>query len=328
MSKLSDAFYSLKQRFGSTGKQTNSKEVLLFLMFVCIAFVFWLLLSLDGEVQRDFDVPLAVTDCPDSLTIISNVPPTLNVSVKGKGSQLVRFLWSSKLPQLKLKFSENIRRDSRFFVSKTRLDARLREYFGTGVQVISCRPDSLKMQYTSRPGQKLPLRVSADIHPRFQYIVSGPIEASVDSVTVYSLNGIPKGLTEIKTEPLERSDLRDTTRFEVRVLPVEGMRIVPDVVTLTVPVEPLISKKRTVRVEEANVPKGMSMVVFPGTVEVSYLVPMSDYSSDIPLHVYADYNAVTSGRPKIPLTLSMSSGMAHNASLSVDSVEYILEQDK
>lgn len=328
MSKFSEFLEPLKERFGTTKNRTNSKDVLLFLMFVCIAFVFWLLLSLDNEVQRDFDVPVAVTECPDSVTVITNIPSTLNVSVKGKGSQLVRFLWSKNLPQMKFKFADHLRRNGQFYVAKSRLEMKLREYFGAGVQIMSCRPDSLKMQFTSRPGQKLPLKIVADVHPKLQYIVSGPIEASVDSVTVYSINGVPRGLTEIKTEPLVRSELKDTSRYEVRVVPVGGMRIVPDVVTVTVPVEPLISKKRTVRIEAANVPQGMSMVVFPGTVEVSYLVPMSDYSSDIPVRVYADFNEMRSGVPKIPLTLSMASGMAQNASLAIDSVEYILEHVK
>lgn len=294
-------------------------------MFVCIAFVFWLLLSLDNEVQRDFDVPLSVTDCPDSVTVISGIPPSISVSVKAKGSQLLRFLWAKQLPPFKLKFTEYLRNNSQFYVNRSRLDGKLREYFGGGVQIVTCRPDSLKMVFTSRPGQKLPLKISADVHPKLQYIVSGQITASTDSVTVYSLNGIPNNLKEIQTEPLIKNDLKDTTRFEVKIKPLAGMRIVPNVVTVTVPVEPLIVKKRTVTVEAVNVPENVSIVLFPGSVEISYLVPMSDYSTEVPIKVYADYNVTAQKVTRLPLTVSMQPGIAHNVSLAVDSVEYILE---
>lgn len=325
MSKYSGLITRLRNRLNSLKDNTTSKDLLLYLVFVCIAFVFWMLLSLDNEVQRDFDVPLTVTDCPDSVTVILNVPSSLNVSVKAKGSQLIRFMWTKNLPPIKLKFSENLRSKSQFFVSRSRLDAKLRDYFGGAVQIVSCRPDSLKMLYTTRKGVKLPLRINADIHPRLQYIVSGPIVASTDSVTVYSLTDLPRGLKEIHTEPLVGNDLKDTTRFEVRVQPVEGMRMVPDMVTLTVPVEPLIAKKRNVTVEAVNVPSDVSIVLFPGSVEVSYLVPMSEYSADIPVRVIADYNATQKKVARLPLTVAVKPGIAHNVSMAVDSVEYIIE---
>ena len=48
----------------------NGKNILIYLLCVCTAAVFWLFLSLDTEVQRDIDVPIALDNVPDSVIII------------------------------------------------------------------------------------------------------------------------------------------------------------------------------------------------------------------------------------------------------------------
>lgn len=73
----------------------RGKEVLLFLLFLLISYVFWLLLTLNNEMQEDLDVPVVVTDVPDSVTLISDIPPVIKVSVRDKGSVLMRYKWGS-----------------------------------------------------------------------------------------------------------------------------------------------------------------------------------------------------------------------------------------
>lgn len=307
-------------------RTSTGKNVLLYMLFVAVAFFFWMLMSLDSEIQREFDVPLEITDIPDSITVISNVPVSLSVSVKGKGTQLVRYLWARSTPSLKLRFDSRHCVNSNFNYTRQQLDARLRDYFGAGVQIVSCRPDSLHIAYTSRPGKRIKVAINADITPELQYIISGPITASTDSVTIYSNKPIPKTLTHVSTEPIVRSGLRDTTRYKVHIQPIAGMRTIPDMITITVPVEPLISKKRTVIVEPVNVPVGYYLILFPSKVEVSYLVPISEYQHESRINVYADYNAIRQGQARMPLMLSLGSTELRSITMDRDSVEYILEK--
>lgn len=314
---------NLFSRIGSALRSNRGRDVLTYLMFVAVAFVFWVFMSLDSEVQREFDVPLEITETPDSVTLIGHLPPTLTVSVKGKDSQLLRFLWGNP-PTIRFKWNDNIS-DRRLFIPATRLDTRLREYFGSGVDLVACRPDSLAIPYTTMPGVKVPLKVQADIKTNLQYIVSGPLHADVDSVTLYSESGIPHSLQYVSTEPLITSGLKDTTRFEIKIKPIIGVRIIPDRVNVTVPVEPLISRKRTVVIEPQGVPAGKHLVTFPSRVEVSYLVPMSSYNEELPVKAFVEYADVHNPGNKIPVTLSMLPSIYHSVSVSPDMVEYIIE---
>lgn len=138
-------------------------------------------------------------------------------------------------------------------------------------------------------------------------------------------NGIPHSLKVVSTEPIVKSDLKDTTRYEVKVKPIAGVRIIPDKVTVTVPVEPLIARKRMAVIEAQGVPEGKNLVTFPSKVEVSYLVPMSAYNDEYPLKAFVEYNDVKKPGNKIPVTLSMLPSIYHSVSFSPESVEYIIE---
>ena len=300
---------TLAARIGAALRSNRGKDVLLYLLFVAVAFVFWVFMALDTERQRDFDVPFELQEIPDSVTVIGQIPAEVSVSVKGKDSQLLRFSWGSQSP-VKFKWSDQAE-DNVLLIPQTKLEAKLRDYFGTAVQVVSFRPDSIRLNYTTQPGVKVKLVVQADIRPNLQYIQSGPAVANV----------------AVSTEPIVKSGLKDTARYEVKVKPIAGVRIIPDKVTVTVPVEPLISRKRSVRIETINVPDGVSLVTFPSVVEVSYLVPMSSYSDEYPIKAFVDYNDTRLPGNKIPVSLSVIPAIYHNVSKSMDNVEYIIEND-
>ncbi|WP_438638198.1 hypothetical protein [Muribaculum gordoncarteri] len=63
---------------------TRGREILLFLVFSLSPTYSGWLLTLNNEVQEDLEVPITLTNVPDSVTLISDVPPSLKVSVRDK----------------------------------------------------------------------------------------------------------------------------------------------------------------------------------------------------------------------------------------------------
>lgn len=305
-------------------RSTKGRNILVYLMCVCVAFGFWLLMSLDQEVQSDFDVPLILENRPDSVTLIGALPRTISATVQAKNSQLLRFQFGSPVP-LKVKFEDYVIRPGVFSMPHNKIDTRLREYFGAGAQIVSLRPDSIIVSYTTNPGKRLPLRVVTDIKTNLQCTLSGPIMASVDSVTVYSNDELPHDITYVETQPVVKSGLKDTTRVEVAVQGIPGARIIPSSILITIPVEPLIQKRRQVKVEAINIPEGFRMITFPPKVEVSYLVPISLYNEDFTFKATVDYQDIYPGEVRLPVTLKTFPGNYHSPELETDSVEYVLE---
>lgn len=324
---IGERIYPYIKKLQAALHTARGKDAVLYLMCVCVAFIFWVLLSLDSEVQRDYEVPFEISDVPDSITLIGTIPSHLGVSVQGKGSQFIRYSWG-KLAPVKISFRENVSEKKVFSLSKLKIDAKLREYFGGSVQISSVRPDTLRVPFTSSPGVSLPLIIKADIHPSLQSVISGKIRANVDSVRVYGVNGVPHSLRFVETEHFNLSGLKDTTVVEVSVEPVAGLRIIPDKVLVTIPVEPLIQKKRSVLVERVGLPSNTGLITFPARVEVNYLVPMSQYNKDFPINAYVEYSGINHSTQKVKVNISGLPQVCMNVTVVPDSVEYIIERIK
>ncbi len=309
----------------TAARSSKGKDVLMYLLFVLIAAVFWLLLSLDSEVTKDYEIPIEIVEVPDSVHLLGNVPPTINVAVRGKGAQLIRYEWGG-MPKLALKFKDYASPDERISISRIRLDARLRDYFGNGVVINNIKPDTIGVAYTTNPGIKMPLHIVADIKPDLQYTLSGPVTASTDTVTVYSMDALPADMKYVVTEPVAMSGVKDTTQVSVAVKAIANAKIVPATVDVTIPVEPLISKRRQATNDVVGLPAHTSQITFPSKVTFSYLVPMSAYNKDFPLRAYVDYDDVNTVTNKIPVRIGAVPPVFSGVAVMPDSVEYIIER--
>ncbi len=305
----------------------RGREVGLFLLFLAVSYVFWLLLTLNHEVQEDVEVPISIVNVPDSVTFISDVPSAVKVSVRDKGSVLIRHQMGG-VKVMKLDWNDYASTNSKFMMGKVDLGARLRDYFGPSSQIVTVVPDSIRINYTTDPGRRVPVIVRADLHAAFGRVINGPLTIDADSVTLFALNDLPMDMNSVETIPIVRSNLGDTSRITVRIDPIPGVRIIPDEVTITVPVEPLIARRQMASVVVKDMPHGRGLLTFPSQVEVSYLVPMSAYNSepfDVKAYVSFD-EAVRASTSKIPVRLSLIPDLYRNVSVTPDSVEYIIEQ--
>lgn len=324
MSTENNTLRQFKSKLDRLIHSSKGKDIIIFSLFLCVAYAFWLLLTLNIEVQEDMEVNIELVDIPDSVTIINDVPEIINVSVRDKGSSLIKYTWGSN-PVMKVRFKDYDNGDNRLVMGEADIDSRLRSFFGNSSRIISSKPDSINVYYTTKPGRKAKILINADLHPALQYVINGKITASSDSVTIYSISDLPLSLNTVNTVPIVRSEMKDTTYIEAKIVPINGTRIIPDRIKLCIPVEPLIAKRRTIPVVPVNTPENTGLITFPSTVEISYLVPMSMYNNDnYEMNAYANYNDISDNG--IPLVLSEPPAYYHNISMTPDSVEYIIEK--
>lgn len=309
-------------------RTTTGRNVLTFLVFLLISTIFWFLMALNDEVQEDYKVPLRLEEFPKDMTVISGIVPTVNVTVKDKGSALAKFAWGAN-PVLKLRYDEFTRQaENHLLFSEAQLNSALRGVFGSSASVVAVKPDSLHLYYTTNPGIPVKVVVDADITTLPQYEAFGSPRISTDSVMLYSNLKGRLQITELPTAPISLSRLSDTTTVEARILVPEGMRAIPSKVRVTFPVEPLVSKTRRLKVEPDSVPSGTRLIPFPAVVEATYLLPKSTYASaNSTLRVTVDYDDITPGAKRLPLRLSGVPPYYQSARLATQEVEYIIEHE-
>lgn len=308
------------------GDSPATKTALNYLVFVFISFIFWVFISLNNNVQYDMELPIKINSIPDSTTIITECPTHVNVSVKDKGISLLKFILG-KTPTLSVNFADYATTDDVFFVSNTELRKNLKNLFENSTILQSVSLENINLKFTNLPGKKVPVRFESDIRPNLQYIIFGNIKQNHDSVLVYSDKNTLVDIDEVYTYRLEERELTDTLISTVLISPIKGVKIVPDKITVTIPVEPLISKKIKIPVYVKNLPAEINVITFPSEVVVSFLVPFSMYRKNQPFNAVVDYTDVLkSNSSRVRVNIEEYPALYNNISLEQDSVEYIIEK--
>lgn len=303
-----------------------TKVILNYMVFVFISFVFWVFISLNNNMQHDIEIPIRINSVPDSTTIISDVPKHVNVSVKDKGNALLKFI-VGETPKLSINFNDYTTDEGVFYISNTELRRLIRNLFENSTVLQSISLENLNLKYTNLPGKKVPIKLDLDIRPNLQYIIYGTIKQERDSVLVYSDRNTLADINEVYTYLIEERDLTDTLIRTVTIAPIQGAKIVPDKIKVTIPVEPLISKRIKIPVRVKNMPKGINVITFPSEVEVSFLVPFSMYRRNQSFQAIVDYKDIQSSKSnKVNVGIDEYPALYNNISLEQDSVEYIIEK--
>jgi hypothetical protein len=303
------------------------RNVLTFLIFLLISTIFWFLMALNDEVQRDFKIPVKLEGFPKDMTVISGGSSAITVSVKDKGSALAKFAWGTK-PELKINFDEfNKRKDNHLILTAAQMSSAVRGIFGSNASIMAIRPDSLNIHYTTNPGIPVKITIDADISTLPQYEAFGAPILSTDTVLLYSNLKERLRVKAISTAPISLSNLSDTATVEVSLIVPDGMRAVPSTIKITFPVEPLVSKTRQLNIEAQNVPDGIHLITFPSVVDATFLVPKSAYTTTATsIKAVVDYKNIAPGKKTIPVTLTGVPGYYQNSSLATREVEYLIEK--
>lgn len=309
-------------------RSTTGRNILTFLIFLVISTIFWLLLALNDEVQHDYQVPLRLENFPKGVIVISGNIPAVNVTVKDKGSALAKFSFGAD-PVLKLRYEDfSHPADNSLLLTEAQLNSSLRGIFGSNASIVATRPDSLFLLYTTNPGIPVKVVLDAEVTPLPQYELFGQPRLSQDSVLLYSNLKERLRISQLSTVPISLTQLSDTTSVEVRIDVPDGMRAIPSTITVTFPIEPLVSKTRQIKIETINVPDGTRLITFPATMDVSYLLPKSLYShTNTPLRAVVDYHDISSGRSTIPVDIVDAPSYYKSVRPSVHEVEYLIERD-
>lgn len=303
----------------------SGRNALTFMAFIGLSAVLWAVMVLNEEVQRDVRCTVRVTHQPDSVTIISDYPEAVNVSLRAHGSQILKHRFSGE-PIIDIDF-RTYGRGNRLSLGETEMRGLVRSLFGSDAQILSVTPDSINLVYTTRPPVVLPLTIDAKIATAPQYTLSGPLKTNVDSIKVYSIAPLTSSVTTVYTEPIRYDNLEHSDVIRAKLIAPPACRVVPSEVEVEIPVESLISKTRKVLVKVTNAPTGTIVTTFPAMAEVTYMVPMGLYNDIQPdFIVEADFKSLMNGRRKIPLQLTKVPAELHNVYLITDSVDFVIEQ--
>lgn len=322
-SKIVQYIQTVKEFLSSS----KGRDILLYLVFVAISFVFWMVLTLNKVTQESFRVSFNLSGVPDNVTIVSDYPKEFFVTVKNNGYSLFKYALGRDA-EITADFKDFDNGKGELLINNQEMADLFRSCFGADATIVGSNPQNLSVKYTTLPGKRVPVVIKGEYAAHLQYVVNGRVGVIPDSVTIYS-DAITLNATNVmETEKFVMKELTDTVLTTLALKKVKDVKIVPDSVRVIIPVEPLVGQKSSIPVVITNLPENVRMVVFPSRVSVSYLLPISQYGNVIGKNEFeavVDFNNITKGSDKLPVHLGKVPASLRNVRLELDSVEYIIE---
>ena len=271
----------------------SSREVFTFLFFLLIAALFWLEQTLDREYEIEVKVPLKLKNVPENIVITSDFPENLTVTLRDKGNTLLNYQLTKRFYPINIDFAEHQNRRHHVSLLSNFYNKSILAQLANSTSVSAIKPDTIDYYYSEGKSKKVPVRLQGKVTPGQQYYISDTI-FNPSQVTVYAPQGALDTIQVAYTNYFEDTQIEDTLHRRVELVGSKGVKFVPDVVELILPVDIYTEKSVEVPIEGVNFPAGKALRAFPSKVKVTFHVGLTKYLDIKPedFHVLVSYEAL------------------------------------
>ncbi|MEG2164495.1 MAG: YbbR-like domain-containing protein [Bacteroidales bacterium] len=294
-----------------------------------ISIMFWILQSLNDKEEIAVDIPLSYINVPRNIILTNDPPQSVSVVIADKGINLINYTFWRATP-IKIDFENYQRHNGKIVISRSQLLSAVHDEMKSSSELIAMHLDSVVIMYAERKGYMINVKLNSNISAAPNFIQTSHAIITPNKVKIFANKDVVSSLGYIETKHLTLSDLKDTTVVTVHLKHIKGAKIVPETVTVTIPVEELIAKKITLPIYSMNFPEGISVITFPANVNLEFMVPLSRFpcADTSKFRVTVDYLQLNKKHTnKLLLNISRFPEYVRRMDLEPDSVEYILEAD-
>ena len=302
-----------------------NKEFLIFLFFLALSGAFWLLMTLNETMEREFKIPVRLSGVPGNAVITGELPDTVRVTVRDKGFTLVTY----DFRPLVFRFSNYADEDEgKGVIPLTDVQKQVLSQMYGSSKLLQVKPGAFDFYFTYGTSKKVPVVFRGKITTSKSYYLAHT-EFYPSMVTVYANKQQLDKLQTVEIEPFNYRNLQDTIRQAVKIRKIRGVKIVPSTVRLSVYPDVLTEEAIEVPITAINMPPGMVLRTFPSKVTVRFTIGASLFRTIKPnlFKVVVDYEELAAN-PSDKCTLQLRSvpRSVSKASLEIDRVDYLLEQ--
>ena len=306
-----------------------NKEFLIFVLFLVLSGIFWLFLTLNETYEREFKIPVRISDIPKNVVLTSDESDTIRMTIRDKGITLATYMFGEVLKDVRINFSTYAHNNGTGTVSAAELQKLVYQQLASGSKITSTKPDKLEYFYNYGAKKRVPVRWTGRVIPEDLYFISR-VTYQPDSVDIYASQEKLDSIRVAYSEHLNYVNFRDTLMINAQMAKMKGVKIVPDHVTLEFYTDVLTEETmKGIAVQGINMPPKKILRTFPTKVTVSFVTGVSVYRSLKPedFTVVADYNDIIANpSEKCRIYVKKSPQGISRMHLSTDEVDYLIEE--
>jgi len=312
-------------------KTTKWKNFLTFLVFVAIAFLFWVLQYFQQRFEADVFVPVHYSEIPEEIIITNHLPETIEVKTTDKGTVLLNYFVRKKLAPVEISLKDISPKRNTYTVDPSVLHKLIQDRLISSSEIKSISPERISVDYSLLAQKEAPVKLNGTLLPAPGYVLSDSITISPEKVTVYGDSSTLDSLEFILTTPIERKDINQSQDISLDLQAPQHVRLSAQKVQLALHVEEYTEKVFKLPITCLNIPEDRTIRFFPSTVEVYIQVGLSHYAkidkSDFEIDL--DYkNLAHSNSASQQLELSKFPPEILNYRIVPAAIEFLIEQKK
>ena len=261
---------TLLERIRSKKGRLGREWIFLVMSFI-LAFLVWVLTNLSKDYSGTVSVPVVAQCNIEGHGTESSNTVLVSARCRTDGFRLIRESSRQERKVVKVRFD---RADMRrlgpdvYGIIGGAKNSYTSQFFGDNVQLEAFITDTLKFVFPVENHKRVPVDVPHSVTFRSQYMQSGPVQVSPDSVTVYGEASRLSAVEKITTPRLVMSDLGASQHGVLKLNVPDGLRLSVDQVSYEIPVCRYVELQATVPVSVRNVPSGCQLQVYPATAKV------------------------------------------------------------
>ena len=143
-------------------RSDRSREILTFMFFLVISFIFWVLQSLNEDVESSFSLNVKYVNVPEKVVFTNKLPDEIDVRLRDKGTTLMGYLME-RMPVIEIDFERYKNNKGVFIVTSSQLSTLVRKQLKNTTTLLSVSPDSIPVYYTNNSGKKYKIRLIGSV---------------------------------------------------------------------------------------------------------------------------------------------------------------------
>ena len=308
-----------------------NREFLIFMFFLALSGLFWLFLALNESYEKEFAIPVTITDVPKNIMLTSDETDTVRITIRDKGTTLLTYMYGKALPQIRVNYKNYARTDGTGSIPMGELQKFIRQQLASSSKITNFKPDKLVFYYNFGDKKRVPVRWSGRVIPEQLFFISR-VEYQPDSVTIYAPKEKLDSINMIYTEQLNYVNFRDTLQVTCRLMKQTGVKMVPEDISIRFFTDVLTEESMNdVPIQGINMPPGKVLRTFPAKVRVRFVTGANVFRNLRPedFTVVADYNELASNpSEKCHIYLKDSPQGISRARLDITHVDYLIEEEE
>lgn len=321
--------------FKNLKESKYKKELGVFLIFLIISAIFWFLNELEDSYVTRINYPVQYNRFPEDKVAVGELPSSLELEVRGQGFKLLEYKLLRNLTPLVLQVSSyNLNPQSHpkslvYYLPTGNIQPRIAQQLGSNMEIVEIVPDTLFFEFTERVSKKLPVEANIKYSFGKQMMLKGSVSIEPDTVQASGPQSVLDTVKSIKTEHREFADLTSTIESRLNLKKVhEQVEYSTQKVKLQIPVEQYTEGSLKKAITVRNSPDSVVVRTFPGAVNITYLVGLSNYEKVIPelFKIYVDYEDIQSNGEQLKVVVDQVPDYLRSYSYKPQRVDYIIER--